>query len=173
MELIPFPVEWLNLPDEELCANIFLMWAKFIANGKGVDLESLTNELWIELFTQLQVASLGMDSDNAKNSDLEKVFRKICAEDYTGGAKVLRELMYAGGEQIKTDRLAAKGEKFKPNREKGALSARTKYIHELALDNPKLSAKELFALADRNIIGKMALRTFGNHVSAYRNSSTK
>lgn len=63
---------------------------------------------------------------------------------------------------------AMKGEQFQPGRRKNALAESTIYIHDLAKNNPGPSAKELFRIADRKVIGKMTLGTFQNHVTKAR-----
>jgi len=59
-----------------------------------------------------------------------------------------------------------KAEKFKPGRLQGSQSETTKYIYNLVKQYPNESAKVLFhRLADKSVIGKMALKTFSNHVT--------
>jgi hypothetical protein len=65
----------------------------------------------------------------------------------------------------------AHGEVFKPKRKKGAISKKTKHIQTLVEQHPEKTAKELYALADKSILGEgkpMQLRTFDNHVSLAR-----
>lgn len=70
--------------------------------------------------------------------------------------------------------LADVGGKFYGNgRPKGAISSAVRYITDLAKDNRALSAKQLFAKADKNSIGSMAESTFGNHVSKARKEYPK
>lgn len=65
----------------------------------------------------------------------------------------------------------AKGEIFQNGgRKKGATTAKTQHIYTLANNRPNLSAKELYALADKKIIGDMRDGTFANHVTAARKS---
>ncbi len=57
------------------------------------------------------------------------------------------------------------GIKFKKGKPSGAKSKKILYIEELVKKNPNLKAKELFKLADPEIIKQMALGTFQNHIS--------
>jgi len=65
--------------------------------------------------------------------------------------------------------LLHKGARFHPKRKKGAIQQPMKYIKELAQRYPTLSAKELFARADKGIIGEISSGTFANKVSQARN----
>jgi hypothetical protein len=58
--------------------------------------------------------------------------------------------------------------KFKSKRPKGSISAATKHINDLAQTNRSQSAKQLFSIADKSIIGNMIFGTFSNHVSNAR-----
>jgi hypothetical protein len=64
--------------------------------------------------------------------------------------------------------LARKGERFSGGRAKGAISKQTKHIFKLAKDNLSLSAKELFVIANKSIIGDMSERTFSDHLTGAR-----
>ena len=67
---------------------------------------------------------------------------------------------------------AIKGEKFKPCRTKGSISDKTIHINQLANDNPELSSKLLYKIADKSILGKgtpMQISTFNKKVSEARN----
>lgn len=64
-------------------------------------------------------------------------------------------------------------EQFKPGRDKGAVSDATKHIFYLAECNRSSSAKELFPISDKSIIGGMSERTFGNHVTDARKKYPK
>jgi len=66
----------------------------------------------------------------------------------------------------------AKAEKFKPQRTKGSISKKTKYIHKLATDKPNEKALALFLAADKNIIGNMSEGTFANHISKARTTKS-
>ena len=61
-----------------------------------------------------------------------------------------------------------RGVPFQRGRLKGAAAKVTQYIHELAKGYSTYSAAWLFKKADKKILGKMALGTFQNHVSAAR-----
>lgn len=65
---------------------------------------------------------------------------------------------------------ANRGRSFKKGRAKGALSSKTIHIYGLVYVHPEMSAKELFRLADKKVLGGMALGTFSNHVSDAKNS---
>jgi len=57
------------------------------------------------------------------------------------------------------------GAKFTKGRTPGAKATKTKYIHKLRQQHPDLTAKGLYKLADKKIIGTMSPKTFENHLS--------
>lgn len=68
---------------------------------------------------------------------------------------------------------AARGLQFKSKKPKGSITKLTQYIHQLATDNLDKTAKELLQLEGvRKEIGKMADRTFANHVTKARKAKT-
>jgi hypothetical protein len=73
-------------------------------------------------------------------------------------------------DDIATSPLITKALIFQKNQKKGHRSARVKHIHDLVNTNKNLSAKELMQIADINVIGKMSVGTFSNHVSNAKNS---
>ena len=70
---------------------------------------------------------------------------------------------------LESEYLKRIGRDFREGRKKGSTSAGTDHIHKLALENPDASAKEIFSMTDKSIIGKMAYGTFANKVTAARN----
>lgn len=62
---------------------------------------------------------------------------------------------------------------FTGGRQKGALAKSTRHIQRLVKDYRNLKAKELFALADKSIIGDMSQGTFNNHVKNARKAYPK
>ncbi len=73
-------------------------------------------------------------------------------------------------QQEKIEKDAALGRKFSQGKLLGAKSKSTLQIEQLVKNNPNLKAKELFKLANPQLIGKMSLGTFQNHVSKIKNS---
>jgi hypothetical protein len=69
--------------------------------------------------------------------------------------------------------IARKGVRFRAGRLPGSRSKEVNYIHQLARSRRALSAKALFRIADKAIIGKMSERVFANHVSMARNKATR
>jgi hypothetical protein len=70
--------------------------------------------------------------------------------------------------------LADKGGKFSNGgRQKGAIAKATQHIIQLVKDHRSLTAKELFAKADKSTIGDMTVRTFNNHVTNARKEYPK
>ena len=66
---------------------------------------------------------------------------------------------------------AVKGQKFSPARKKGSITPQTKYINDLVMKNPGLSAKILQIKSDedsKSPVKGMTQATFANKVSAAR-----
>lgn len=66
---------------------------------------------------------------------------------------------------------AVKGQKFSPARKKGSITPQTKYINDLVMKKPGLSAKELQIISDadpKSPVQGMTQVTFANKVSAAR-----
>ena len=66
---------------------------------------------------------------------------------------------------------AVKGQKFSPARKKGSITPQTKYINDLVMKKPGISAKELQIISDadpKSPVQGMTQVTFANKVSAAR-----
>ena len=73
-------------------------------------------------------------------------------------------------QQEKIEKDAALGRKFSQGKLLGAKSKSTLHIEELVKSYPNQTAKELFKLANPELLKGMELRTFENHVSKIRNN---
>lgn len=70
--------------------------------------------------------------------------------------------------------MSADGLKFTDNKKpKGSQSAITKSIHKLANNNRSLSAKELYAIANKKITDSVNLKQFQSHVTNARKLNQK
>lgn len=78
------------------------------------------------------------------------------------------------GSTIAEEYLKHMGSSFDDNRKKkGSTMPHTKYIHKLVSDNPDKSAKILYSMADKTIIGDMPLNTFSNVVTDGKKANNK
>ena len=91
MELPPFPVEWLDLPDDKLGIHLFNWWIGFQAERKGI----LPGAVTQEIAEKIRAATLGMDTDDARYTALEKALRRV-ATDVAGGGRLFRAHMRQG-----------------------------------------------------------------------------
>lgn len=94
----------------------------------------------------------------------EEAFEKEAHESYN------QYLIEEEERKERFEKFAEKGIKFSKGKLLGVKSKSTVHIEELVKNNPNLKAKELFKLANPQLIGKMSLRTFQNHVSKIKNS---
>jgi hypothetical protein len=81
-----------------------------------------------------------------------------------------RKLLEALADELSA--AAAKGVMFRPGRPVGSVSTKTKlvrtHITELMTAHPKLTPSQLFKKRDPNITGRMAKKTFADHVRFLR-----
>lgn len=116
-----------------------------------------------------------------KNISIGDAFREMQAEIDKGEPLTGRQVLFLTLEARGLDSLdevvkknAAKGKLFTHNgRRLGAISKSTEHIFDLAKDNLNLSAKELFLLADKSIIGEMKFDAFRSHVTSARKKYPK
>jgi hypothetical protein len=108
------------------------------------------------------------------------VFKELQEEIDTGAPLTGRQILFLtmevrGGDSLEElKELAAKGEIFTHGgRRKGATSKPLQYIIELAKNNRTLSAKKLFAIADKSIIKLMEFDAFRSHVTKARKKYPK
>jgi hypothetical protein len=104
-----------------------------------------------------------------------KIVEKLLApsdEDIENEAlKIIADLHIEGIEYLTLS--AAHGKKFQTHRPRGSVSKKTKHILMLATIHPEKSAKELYRIADKSILGEgkpMQFSTFEKKVSEARNS---
>src|SRR5262249_44868989 len=90
MELPSFPIEFLDLPDDQLGLHLFAWWVGFQAENKGVPLDKIPED-FVE---QLRVATLGIDTDDARYTAVEKALRLVASGDAARGGKLFRGLMH-------------------------------------------------------------------------------
>jgi hypothetical protein len=89
-KLPPFPVEALDLPDEDLVTTLWAWWCAYVAGTKGISVELVTPEIG----EAIRLASLGMDTDNPAMAALEKILRRIAA-DIPGSSAKTAEMIRA------------------------------------------------------------------------------
>jgi hypothetical protein len=87
MALPPFPTEALDLPDDELGKYILAWWAAYQLECKGIPYQAADEEI----LEKIRIGTLGMDSDNAELSALEKSLRLAASGDVTRAGKLFRQ----------------------------------------------------------------------------------
>lgn len=102
MGLAPFPVEYLDLPDDQLGMHVFDWWACYQAERRGIPPSEVTKEM----VEEIRVATVGMDSNDVRVIPLEKALRRVAIGDAAGGGKLFRALMHDGAVTMTLDGLA-------------------------------------------------------------------
>ena len=73
MNLEMFPLEWLELPDDELGYHLLALWAGYHAEKNNIPIHDMTFDFVEAIRTQ----SLKMDTDNVEQVTLEKAIKLI------------------------------------------------------------------------------------------------
>ena len=161
---LEFKEEWLNLSDEQLGIRLLSSWIAFQANLLGAS--SFEEVSGNSASIIADIARLNID--NIKNLAIEKALKFIIEGNPSRGGAMFREYLMESAKDLHIQELARKGEKFRPARKLGSLSEKTKYIYKLVENNPDLTAKGLYKIADKEVLGAMPITTFSNHVSKFK-----
>jgi hypothetical protein len=143
MQLPNFDSNWLDLPDDKLGAQLLEWWIDFQAESRGIP----SNKITIDIAENIRIATLNIDGDDANNSSLEKALILIARGEVARGGSLFRGYMTRGATDIKVRDLAIKGIKFKSGKRKGSLNSTNEYLKKLSIDNPNLTAKEVYKIA--------------------------
>ena len=87
-----FPLEWLELPDDELGYHLLALWAGYHAEKNNIPIHDMTFDFVEAIRTQ----SLKMDTDNVEQVTLEKAIKLIAGGEPARGGKLFREHMKKG-----------------------------------------------------------------------------
>jgi hypothetical protein len=92
MNIEMFPLEWLELPDDELGSHLLVLYAGYHAEKKNIPIHLFTD--FVDAFVEaIRSQSLKMDTDNVEQVALEKAIKLIAAGEPARGGKLFREHM--------------------------------------------------------------------------------
>ena len=92
MNLEMFPLEWLELPDDELGSHLLVLYAGYHAEKKNIPTYLFTD--FVDAFVEaIRSQSLKMDTDNVEQVALEKAIKLIAGGEPARGGKLFREHM--------------------------------------------------------------------------------
>jgi hypothetical protein len=92
MNLEMFPLEWLELPDDELGSHLLVLYAGYHAEKKNIPIHLFTD--FVDAFVEaIRSQSLKMDTDNVEQVALEKAIKLIAGGEPARGGKLFREHM--------------------------------------------------------------------------------
>jgi hypothetical protein len=87
-----FPLEWLELPDDELGSHLLVLYAGYHAEKKNIPIHLFTD--FVDAFVEaIRSQSLKMDTDNVEQVALEKAIKLIAGGEPARGGKLFREHM--------------------------------------------------------------------------------
>jgi len=82
-----FPVEALELSDEELGIYMFSWWVAYLANTRGIQPEEVT----IEMVENIRTLSLDIDTDSEDVISIEKALRLAASGEVVRAGKIFRD----------------------------------------------------------------------------------
>lgn len=92
MNIEMFPLEWLELPDDELGSHLLVLYAGYHAEKKNIPTYLFTD--FVDAFVEaIRSQSLKMDTDNVEQVALEKAIKLIAGGEPARGGKLFREHM--------------------------------------------------------------------------------
>jgi hypothetical protein len=92
MNIEMFPLEWLELPDDELGSHLLVLYAGYHAEKKNIPIHLFTD--FVDAFVEaIRSQSLKMDTDNVEQVALEKAIKLIAGGEPARGGKLFREHM--------------------------------------------------------------------------------
>lgn len=92
MNIEMFPLEWLELPDDELGYHLLAFWAGYHAEKQNIPIHDIT----FDFVEAIRSQSLKMDTDNVEQVTLEKAIKLIAGGEPARGGKLFREHMKKG-----------------------------------------------------------------------------
>ena len=92
MNLEMFPLEWLELPDDELGYHLLAVWAGYHAQKLNIPIHLVT----FDFVEAIRSQTLKMDTDNVEHVALEKAIKLIAEGQPARGGKLFREHMKKG-----------------------------------------------------------------------------
>ena len=95
MNIEMFPLEWLELPDDELGSHLLVLYAGYHAEKKNIPTYLFTD--FVDDFVEaIRSQTLKMDTDNVEQVALEKAIKLIAGGEPARGGKLFREHMKKG-----------------------------------------------------------------------------
>ena len=95
MNIEMFPLEWLELPDDELGSHLLVLYAGYHAEKKNIPTYLFTD--FVDDFVEaIRSQTLKMDTDNVEQVALEKAIKLIAEGQPARGGKLFREHMKKG-----------------------------------------------------------------------------
>lgn len=92
MNIEMFPLEWLELPDDELGSHLLVLYAGYHAEKKNIPTYLFTD--FVDDFVEaIRSQTLKMDTDNVEQVALEKAIKLIAGGEPARGGKLFREHM--------------------------------------------------------------------------------
>jgi hypothetical protein len=89
MNIEMFPLEGLELPDDELGYHLLAFWAGYHAEKQNIPIHDIT----FDFVEAIRSQSLKMDTDNVEQVALEKAIKLIAGGEPARGGKLFREHM--------------------------------------------------------------------------------
>jgi len=90
-----FPLEWLELPDDELGCHLLILYAGAQAAKRNIPIHLFTD--FVDAFIEdIRSQRLKMETDNVEQVALEKAIKLIAGGEPARGGKLFREHMKKG-----------------------------------------------------------------------------
>lgn len=140
MELPPFPMEKLDLPDDQLGLHLFAWWIGYQADRQGIPLGGVTQEI----AEAIRVATLEIDTDEAGYVPLNNALRRVAKGDAAGAGKLFRNSLHEGAIRLAAlDEAVSGRRRQRANAKKPRRDALQLLIEAIVAKNPKITVTEL------------------------------
>lgn len=140
MNIEMFPLEWLELPDDELGYHLLALWAGAQAAKRNIPIHDMT----FDFVEAIRSQSLKMDTDNVEQVALEKAIKLIAGGEPARGGKLFREHMKKGATFIAALDEAVTGRRRQTsNAKKPRTTPFQQLIISLVTQNPSMNENAL------------------------------
>jgi hypothetical protein len=141
MDKLPlFPVEALELPDEELGIYMLSWWVAYLANTRGIQPEEVTSEM----VENIRTLSLDMDTDSEDVISLEKALRLAASGEVVRAGKIFRDRQSNRAINLAAMDEAITGRRKQTERaRRPRLDSLSSLILEILTENPEMSSDKI------------------------------